>query len=223
MKKLVAFIALVGLCATLYAPATVHACSCIAREYSQAEKMNESDAVFVGTVTDISQGELRRTVTFDVSAYWKGTISKKQTVTTASDSAACGYAFTVGMKYIVYANESDGRLTTGLCGFTTPADDAKIAALGTAMTPGGSATGSFNRNLGYGARGEDVRALQQYLNQKGFIVSATGAGSVGNETTYYGPATRSAVIRFQEAYKAELGISAGTGYFGPLTRTLINK
>ncbi len=223
MKKLVSFIALVGLCATLYAPATVEACSCIAREYSQTEKMNESTAVFVGTVTAINQTQTGYTASFDVSAYWKGNISKKQAVSTASDSAGCGYSFTLGTKYIVYANESEGKLTTGLCGFTTPADDAAIAALGTAMTPGGSVTGSFNRNLGYGMRGEDVRALQQYLNSKGFTISLSGAGSVGNETTYYGPATRKAVIRFQEANKVSLGISAGTGYFGILTRTLVNQ
>lgn len=223
MKKFIALVTIIGLCATLYAPATVHACSCIAREYSQSEKMNESTAVFVGTVTAINQTQTGNTASFDVSAYWKGNVSKKQDVSTASDSAGCGYSFTVGAKYIVYANSSDGKITTGLCGFTTPADDAKIQALGTAMTPAGSVTGSFNRNLGYGMRGEDVRALQQYLNSKGFTVSASGAGSVGNETTYYGPATRKAVIRFQEARKAELGISAGTGYFGPLSRTLVNK
>jgi hypothetical protein len=80
----------------------------------------------------------------------------------------------------------------------------------------------FSRDLRTGDQGEDVLRLQKLLNQKGYTVAELGAGSVGNETTYFGPATRAALIRFQEAHALELGITQGTGYFGPLTRTLVN-
>ena len=227
MKKFFSFLLIAGIVATTYAPATMHACSCIAREYSQQEKMDASTAVFVGTVTTITQTEMQNTATLDVSAYWKGTVGKTQTVSTAKDSAACGYSFVVGTKYIVYANTTDAKLTTGLCGFTVAANDTLIANLGPAMTPVANpdttAPEKFSRSLGMGMRGEDVRRLQQYLNTHGSAVAQVGAGAPGYETDYFGPATKKAVHAFQEAHKVELGISRGTGFFGPITRTFVNK
>jgi len=227
MKKFLSFLLIAGIVATTYAPATMHACSCLARVYSDAEKMDASTAVFVGTVTTITQTELSNTATFDVSAYWKGSVSKTQAVTTAKDSAACGYSFVVGTKYIVYANSSEGKLTTGLCGFTATANDTAIANLGPAMTPvfnqDPTSPHKFIRNLGYGMSGQDVRLLQQYLNTHGAMVAQVGAGAPGYETTYYGPATKKAVHAFQELHKTELGITSGTGYFGPITRVFVNK
>ncbi|MES2994650.1 MAG: peptidoglycan-binding protein [Patescibacteria group bacterium] len=73
------------------------------------------------------------------------------------------------------------------------------------------------RDLELGSQGEDVRALQKYLNTHGFPVAGTGAGSSGNETTYFGNATRAALILFQKAK----GITPAVGYFGPKTRSVI--
>lgn len=70
------------------------------------------------------------------------------------------------------------------------------------------------RDLTIGMRHEDVRILQKILNARGFTISSAGVGSPGNETTYFGPATRSALIRFQ----LEKKIKPAVGYFGPLTR-----
>jgi len=78
-------------------------------------------------------------------------------------------------------------------------------------------TPTFTRSLSLGMSGEDVKALQMYLNQKGFIVSTAGAGSIGKETTYFGPATKTAVIKFQLANK----ITPSVGFFGPITRGYI--
>lgn len=75
----------------------------------------------------------------------------------------------------------------------------------------------FTRDLTVGFTGEDVRNLQKYLNSKGFIVSTTGPGSMGNETTTFGPLTRAALARFQ----ASVGITPAVGYFGPITRAYI--
>lgn len=71
----------------------------------------------------------------------------------------------------------------------------------------------FTRNLTLGDRGEDVLELQKYLNLAGFTVAVSGPGSRDNETTYFGPATQSALIKFQKAQ----GISPALGYFGPIT------
>jgi DNA-binding beta-propeller fold protein YncE len=76
----------------------------------------------------------------------------------------------------------------------------------------------FNADLKFGAVGNGVKNLQKVLNSLGFTVSAKGAGSAGKETTYFGPATRAALIRFQKAK----GIKPSVGYFGPITRAFVN-
>ena len=73
---------------------------------------------------------------------------------------------------------------------------------------------NFTRNLTVGSRGEDVKALQQYLNASGFKVAESGPGSPGNETTYFGNLTKAAVAKWQAAN----GISPASGFFGPLSR-----
>lgn len=55
--------------------------------------------------------------------------------------------------------------------------------------------------------------LQKYLNAHGFVVARNGAGSLGNESTYFGPATQRALISFQKANH----ITPAAGYFGPKT------
>ncbi|MBP9760271.1 MAG: peptidoglycan-binding protein [Candidatus Pacebacteria bacterium] len=99
---------------------------------------------------------------------------------------------------------------------TTPA----APSLATAMSC------SFTRNLTVGATGQDVMDLQKLLNAKGFTVSATGAGSPGMESSYFGPATKAAVAKMQTAFASEilapLGLTTGTGYFGASTRTKAN-
>ena len=58
------------------------------------------------------------------------------------------------------------------------------------------------------------------------MVAHTGPGSAGNETDYFGPATRAALIRFQDTYRADIltpvGLAQGTGYFGPSTMAKVN-
>ena len=81
----------------------------------------------------------------------------------------------------------------------------------------------FPRPLYLGTRGEDVRTLQKILNSDTDTrVAVSGIGSAGNETNYFGPATKSALIKFQEKYKKEvlfpIGLSSGTGFFGERTR-----
>lgn len=56
----------------------------------------------------------------------------------------------------------------------------------------GSSTLLLSRDLYQGISGDDVRTLQKLLNARGFIVASVGAGSSGNETNYFGPATEAA-------------------------------
>lgn len=83
------------------------------------------------------------------------------------------------------------------------------------------------RNIGLGSQGEDVRTLQKLLNTKGFTIAVSGPGSLGNETDWFGPATQSALIRYQNTYAQEIltpaGLAAGNGYAGPLTRAHLTQ
>lgn len=89
-----------------------------------------------------------------------------------------------------------------------------------ARLQGGTTTSVvFTRDLTIGSEGEDVRQLQRFLNGRGFSVSLTGAGSVGNESAYFGDLTREALAMFQR----EQGIQPAAGYFGRITRDLVNK
>ena len=81
---------------------------------------------------------------------------------------------------------------------------------------------NFVRNLGVGAKGQDVYQLQQLLNTDPYTrVAAAGPGAAGAETTYFGNLTKQAVMRWQYKYNEILdaaGITTPTGFFGPFTR-----
>lgn len=76
----------------------------------------------------------------------------------------------------------------------------------------------FKVDLKYGMKHPDVKLLQQFLNNNGFTISPIGAGSKGKETEYFGRLTQLALIRFQRKYK----ITPAQGYFGRITRSIIN-
>jgi len=76
----------------------------------------------------------------------------------------------------------------------------------------------FTLRLLRGSTGNEVLELQKFLNAHGFIVSATGNGSIGHESTYFGLKTELAVIKFQAANKLKADGIVGTG-----TRAILNK
>jgi hypothetical protein len=77
---------------------------------------------------------------------------------------------------------------------------------------------TFTRNLVIGSTGSDVKCLQTILNQSATTqVSATGAGSPGNETTYFGAKTLAAVKIYQAAH----GMTPAN-QVGPMTRASLN-
>ncbi len=86
----------------------------------------------------------------------------------------------------------------------------------------------FTGTMSQGASSAQVMALQQFLNSvPGIQVAASGAGSPGMETMFFGPATRSAVVAYQNMYAAEiltpLGLTAGTGFVGAATVSHMNQ
>lgn len=75
----------------------------------------------------------------------------------------------------------------------------------------------FTRNLSLGIIGEDVRALQKYLNSTNFIIAESGVGSRGKETNYFGSLTLQSLEKFQKAKK----INATLGSFDLATRNYL--
>ena len=78
---------------------------------------------------------------------------------------------------------------------------------------------AFIRTLALNSEGADVKALQKYLNAKGYVIAVKGPGSNGNETARFGILTQKALARFQKANN----ISPAIGFFGPITRAFINN
>jgi len=86
---------------------------------------------------------------------------------------------------------------------------------------------SLPRTLYLGMSGEDVRTLQVFLNSNPDTnIAEVGPGSPGNETSYFGFATKNAVMKFQKKYSNDvlkpIGLTEPTGILGPLSRIKIS-
>jgi len=154
------------------------ACSC-AMIPSLAQAAERADAVFAGKVTKIEEPFAARVirssadpiyVSFEVERVWKGNVGADAVISTAQESASCGYPyFDSGKSFLVFAYEEEGELKTGLCSGTGPADDMQkivdelgegsvIAAAGGG--PGGSAAGGGDSGgSGGGAGGSGSKPI----------------------------------------------------------------
>ncbi|MEZ4700611.1 MAG: hypothetical protein R2834_09810 [Rhodothermales bacterium] len=115
-----------------FAPAAAYACSCVMPGTPAAER-NQAAAVFSGRVRSIVEIDDRLIVRIDVDKSWKGISDGEVVVTTATNSAACGYGFEKGKSYLIYAHAFDGAgLSVNLCSRTQRLEeaDADIVALG---------------------------------------------------------------------------------------------
>lgn len=76
----------------------------------------------------------------------------------------------------------------------------------------------FDENLSRRDEDADVHLLQKFLNIMGFRLAVSGPGAPGEETSYFGPLTKAALVKFQTS----VGITPATGNFGPETRNFVN-
>ena len=138
-----------------------------------------------------------------------------------------GLAVAVMMVGVVSAPEQAEALTADqltdvltAAGVEQSVIDAVIAAMDTEAAPVDGLTemtSGMEANMGPGSTGEGVRELQVWLNDNGYTVAESGAGSPGNESTYYGSRTQSAVGAFQDDHGVSYG--AHRGYWGPASRS----
>ncbi len=134
MKKVV-YISLALLTFLFASAEKSFACSCVANAESQTKQIQDafagSDAIFSGEVVEIKESPTNKydfIVRFKVAKFWKGKSSREMTITTARDSAMCGYNFEIGKIYLVYASGKSENFSTTNCSRTNlfnPKDDAK--------------------------------------------------------------------------------------------------
>lgn len=227
MKKITLGIAtLLSLaCILLNNPQSVHACTPI---YSTPqEDFDRADAVFLGRVLSVetsSQGDTRIvTGSVQVDKYWKGDVGRNVQIT-SSGIYTCAPGFGPDAKdgyYLIYANrtsQSQNIYSVGMLGMKPVASISDAtSALGVGRDTVQSPevyTFRFNRDLTIGSGGTDVVQMQNWLENKGFLVMPPGISK-----GYFGSLTRTALIRYQISQ----GINPAVGYFGPLTRARINN
>jgi hypothetical protein len=81
--------------------------------------------------------------------------------------------------------------------------------IGRVRCPSAAIAATFTRPLVVGSSGADVTALQQILQQQGYLSTSP--------TGYFGPLTAKAVAAFQTTHNIE-----PLGGVGPLTRNILN-
>lgn len=106
-------------------PDVTSACKCAGVPSAESE-FKRSKAVFSGKVLKIEDKEvndyLSKSILFEVTNTWKGVEESQIIITTGQGGGDCGFDFTEGQEYLVYANESDmygeKSLITGICNRT---------------------------------------------------------------------------------------------------------
>ncbi|HMO79047.1 MAG TPA: peptidoglycan-binding domain-containing protein [Candidatus Paceibacterota bacterium] len=134
--------------------------------------------------------------------------------------------FTKGLGVAVVALALLVSVAVPASALTQAQADAIVAALGLsgsqaatiqALVVGGSPAApavAFTRDLTIGSTGSDVVALQDLLIARGHLVMPAGVSK-----GYFGTLTQQALAKMQAAN----GISPAAGFFGPITRNLVNS
>ena len=96
--------------------------------------------------------------------------------------------------------------------------NAQLQSASSAGVPAACVGVTFSRNLKVGSTGADVKCFQVLLNTHGYVLAKSGAGSPGNETSYFGPKTLASVKDWQVAQGW-----APANQVGPLSRAKFNS
>ncbi len=141
----IVLIILLALLAWALATGRGHACSCGMPGLPVVER-DAAVAVFSGRVlrVDVRGGEVTSSadpvwVGFQTYSVWKGPALSTLVVSTARETASCGYPFEVGQEYLVYARGTWDALEVSLCSRTrtlsTAGEDLAALGPGTVLWP----------------------------------------------------------------------------------------
>ena len=114
-------------------PGRAMACSCMSPPPFE-KSVKQADAVFVGEVASSAPVDGRQRFMgmmsdelvaygFAVEEVVAGDVGSSVEVITHSSSATCGFPFQEGDRYVVFADEREGRLETYLCSRTEPINE----------------------------------------------------------------------------------------------------
>ncbi|MDP4594413.1 MAG: hypothetical protein NWT00_07615 [Beijerinckiaceae bacterium] len=101
--------------AAILAVATSSAQACSCAKSSRAQAITSSNVVFQGRVTQVYRDGQRLYANLTVIRPLKGQVRTSVEVSTALQSAACGYQFRPGQVLIVGATFRDRQYRTNLC------------------------------------------------------------------------------------------------------------
>lgn len=124
-------------------PEPASACSCAMPGTPQQEFVR-ADAVFTGRVVGSGTNLFRtvqnflaqyipfipyhfrgsRTFTFHVTQSWKGISQSTVTISTGFGDADCGYSFSTGTDYVIYAYHTGSEYSANICSRTAPTSQA---------------------------------------------------------------------------------------------------
>ena len=139
-------------------PIQSSACSCV-QPGSVQEELERTDVVFSGEVIDIfDENEKKEIISsadvvqyvFEVKEIWKGTEQSQVLVSSARDSASCGFEFELNMKYLVFAQlEEDATISTGLCTMTESLESSasQLESLGEGAPPSEAVKIDFSKEV----------------------------------------------------------------------------
>lgn len=151
------------------------------------------------------------------------TVNISSSFTIVGCDAAGNISALAGYNYVIQGGGGRSSSGGGGGGWSGAGSSASTPVVTGSLPGAASATpasvhAAFIRNLTAGSVGDDVKALQVFLNAHGFPVAATGIGAKGQETSTFGARTKAALAKFQ----ASKGITPAAGYFGPKTRAAVS-
>lgn len=100
------------------------ACSC-RMPPPPLDALAQADAVLAGTVVELEEADGHWRVRVRVERNFKGIESGHVTLVTPLSSAACGYTFERGERYLIYAHTVDAQLQVTLCSRTARLKEAR--------------------------------------------------------------------------------------------------
>jgi len=118
----------IAICAAVFilSASEVFACTCV-KPKPVKEVYEYTSAIFSGKIISTRlSGKYGRKIIIRVEKSWKGKLPKTVTISTIAVGSMCGYTFTVGKRYLIYAGGDKATdLSTDICSRTSLLSEAK--------------------------------------------------------------------------------------------------